>query len=217
MPFNIIRQDISLMDTDAVVSCGNAGLSAQGGVSGAIFRAAGEKLPAACMKLAPINTAQAVITKGFDLKARCIIHTLGPVYSEHTPEESIRLLRLTYSNCLELAEKHCCRSIAFPLISSGQFGFPKEEALKTAVQTIGDFLSGSEMDVYLTVYGGEAFAVSRSLIGGVRSYIDQNYVEAHPGRRNRAEYSEPERSFYFIADEGPDMPDAFESRAQDES
>ena len=185
MPFSIIRQDIVNMDVDALVSAGNARLSLDGGVSAAIFRAAGEEeLASACKSLAPIKTAQAVVTPGFRLKAKLIIHTLGPVYSPLEPEKSKELLEACYKNVLFKALEYKCESLALPLISAGHFGYPKDEAVKIANSAVEDFLKDHDMDIYLTVYGREDFAISQKLMGQVRAYIDENYIERHFAPRN---------------------------------
>lgn len=153
MPFFKVQNDITKMETDAIVNAANRQLRMGGGVCGAIFRAAGvEKLQAACNGLGPIETGQAVITDGFHLPAKYIIHTAGPIYQGGTHGEEA-LLRACYMNSLQLAKEHGCKSIAFPLISSGIYGYPKEEALRVAEEAIGDFLTSNEMDVYLVLFG----------------------------------------------------------------
>ena len=183
MPFSIIRQDITRMETDAIVNAANTALQMGGGVCGAIFRAAGaDRLDAACRKLAPIKTGEAVITPGFDLKTRYIIHTAGPVYHGGSSGEEA-LLRACYRNSLHLALKNKCESIAIPLISSGIYGYPKKEALHTATAEILDFLNVHDMQVYLAVFSKDAFAVSRQLLHDVKAYIDQHYVDRFPESR----------------------------------
>ena len=180
MPFSIVRQDITKMDVDAVVNAANTQLLMGGGVCGAIFRAAGaHRLQTACDRLSPIRTGEAVITPGFDLQARFIIHTAGPVYSDHSPRRSEELLYSAYREALRLAASHGCESIAFPLISSGIYGYPKDEALHVATNAIRDFLRDHEMDVYLAVFDRGAFRASTALMGSVASYIDENYVAEH--------------------------------------
>lgn len=185
MPFTIVRQDITKMELDAIVNAANTELKMGGGVCGAIFKAAGaEQLQAACRELAPIKTGEAVITPGFRLPARFIIHTAGPVYSRLQPGKAEKLLRSTYTQSLELALENGCESIAFPLISSGTYGFPKDKALKAATDAIKDFLTGHDMDVYLAVFDKAAFAVSKKLMGAVESYIDDKFVDAHQSHRH---------------------------------
>lgn len=179
MPFTIVRQDITQMETEAIVNAANTQLLAGGGVCGAIFQGAGyEKLTEACKKLAPIKTGEAVMTKGFNLLARYIIHTAGPVYNPAHPDECRTLLRNSYRNSLQLAEKHHLKSIAFPLISSGIYGYPKQEAMEVAVNTIADFLKKSDMQVYLTVFDKAAYLISKDLMEDVESFISENVVES---------------------------------------
>lgn len=183
MPFSIIRQDITKMNVDAIVNAANTELKMGGGVCGAIFKAAGaNKLQAACARLAPIRTGAAVITPGFKLPAKYIIHTAGPVYQDGEHNEA-KLLGDCYRNSLNLALANNCESIAFPLISSGIYGFPKSEALQVATAAIEAFLSEHEMDVSLAVFDNEALLLSEALVGEVTSYIDENYAEAHTDKR----------------------------------
>lgn len=151
MPLQIIQEDITKLDTDAIVNAANKELKMGGGVCGAIFRGAGSsKLQEACDELAPIVTGQAVITPAFDLPARYIIHTVGPVYKDGKSGEKEQL-RACYLNSLELAREQKCKSIAFPLISSGIYGYPKEEAKQVAIESIEEFLQKNEMDVKLII------------------------------------------------------------------
>lgn len=153
MPFTIIRQDITKIEADAIVNAANTTLQRGGGVCGAIFKAAGaSELQAACDKLAPIKTGEAVITPGFQLPAKYIIHTAGPIYHQQDAGQSERLLRSAYLNSLRLAVENKCESIAFPLISSGIYGYPKEEALQVATSAIKDFISDHDIDVYLALF-----------------------------------------------------------------
>lgn len=185
MPFTIVRQDITKMQVDAIVNAANTELKLGGGVCGAIFKAAGEeRLQAACRELAPIKTGEAVITPGFKLSARFVIHAAGPVYSRWQPEKSRRLLRSAYTQSLELALENGCESIAFPLISSGTYGYPKDKALQVATEAIKDFLAEHDMDVYLAVFDKAAFTVSKKLMGAVESYIDDKFVDERESRRS---------------------------------
>ena len=209
MPFNIVRQDITKMNVDAIVNAANTELQRGGGVCGAIFQAAGaDRLQASCNPLAPIQTGQAVITPGFDLPAKYIIHTAGPVYDSQKAEESERLLRSAYTESLRLAAENGCESIAFPLISSGIYGYPKDEALRVATEAIRDFLADREMDVTLTVFDKSSFAVSRDLLGDVASYIDEHYVDAHAiSRRSEHEgvLAEAEQRVEFAFETRPEI------------
>jgi O-acetyl-ADP-ribose deacetylase (regulator of RNase III) len=161
MPFTIVQQDITKMKVEAIVNAANTELQMGGGVCGAIFNAAGPgELQAACDRLAPIQTGEAVITPGFNLPAKYVIHAAGPVYRRQSPAQSERLLRAAYTNSLKRAIENECESIAFPLISSGIYGYPKDEALAVASSAIGDFLSGHDIDVYLAVLDKTAFSIS---------------------------------------------------------
>lgn len=177
MPFTIIRNDITKMDVDAIVNPANTSLIMGGGACGAIYKAAGEKkLSEVTNQMGPINTSQAVITDGFDLKARHIIHVAGPVYQDGHQNEA-QLLKDSYLNSLKLANQQGLRSIAFPLISSGIYGYPKEEALQIAQETILEYLEDYELDVFLVLFDQEAFDVVKQLKQDIQSYIDQHYVE----------------------------------------
>jgi O-acetyl-ADP-ribose deacetylase (regulator of RNase III) len=188
MPFIIVRQDITKMNVDAIVNAANTRLQMGGGVCGAIFRAAGPaELQAACDDLAPIETGGAAITPGFQLPAKYVIHAAGPVYDSRNKAQSEAYLRSAYTESLKLASAHHCNSIAFPLISSGIYHYPKAEALRVATAAITDYLNGDghDLDVYLAVFDKDAFAVSRALLGEVDSYIDEHYVDTHQKPRRK--------------------------------
>jgi len=151
MPLTIIHGDITKLQIDAIVNTANTNLQMGGGVCGAIFDAAGaDRLQAACDNLAPIQTGEAVITRGFALPAKYIIHTAGPIYHEGNQGEEA-LLRSCYKNALDLAKKHGCKSVAIPLISSGIYGYPKAQALAVATGAIGQWLMNDDIDVSLVV------------------------------------------------------------------
>ena len=201
MPFTIVRQDITKMKVDAIVNAANTDLAMGGGVCGAIFKAAGvAQLQAACDKLAPIKTGEAVITPGFNLPAKFVIHAAGPVYRQWSKEQNEEHLRAAYTNSLKRAVENNCKSIAFPLISSGIYGYPKDEALQVATSAIQAFLVDHDVDVTLVVFDKSAFTVSRELLGAVESYIDEHYVETHEIRRRRL--LDVEREALYEADEG---------------
>lgn len=179
------------MEIDAIVNAANTDLQMGGGVCGAIFKAAGAaKLQAACNKLAPIKTGEAVITPGFDLPAKFIIHTAGPVYRNWNKEQNEQLLRAAYTNSLKRAIENNCESIAFPLISSGIYGYPKDEALQVATSAIQDFLTDHDLDVTLVVFDKSSFTISHELLGAVESYIDEHYVDTHQMKRRELLHSE---------------------------
>ena len=168
MPFKIIRQDITKMKVDAIVNAANTELKMGGGVCGAIFKSAGtDQLQVACDALAPIKTGEAVITPGFDLDAKFIIHAAGPIYREWSKEENERLLRSAYLSSLEIAAEHGLESIAFPLISSGIYGYPKDEALSVGTSTIQEFLLDHEMEVTLVVFDKASFEISSERLDSV--------------------------------------------------
>ena len=152
MPLSVIHNDITKMKVDTIVNAANPSLQMGGGVCGAIFSAAGaERLQAACDNFAPIKIGEAVITQGFKLPAKYIIHTAGPVYRDGKQNEET-LLRSCYINSLDLAKKNGCKSIAFPLISSGIYGYPKDEAMTVAKDAIETWLAENEMDVSLVLF-----------------------------------------------------------------
>ncbi|MEA4894005.1 MAG: macro domain-containing protein, partial [Oscillospiraceae bacterium] len=164
----------------------------------AIFNAAGvSDLQTACDKLAPIQTGDAVITPGFRLPAKFVVHTAGPVYRGGKSGEEEQL-RSCYLNSLKRAVENKCKSIALPLISSGIYGYPKDEALRVATGVIQDFLGEHELDVYLAVFDKAAFAVSEKLLGEVESYIDEHYVAEH--KFTRRELLDVEREALEEAD-----------------
>jgi len=185
MPLTIVRDDITKLQVDAIVNAANTNLQMGGGVCGSIFSAAGaDRLQAACDNLAPIRTGEAVITRGFALSAKYIIHAAGPVYRDGSQGEEA-LLRSCYKNALDLAKKHGCESVAFPLISSGIYGYPKDQALAVATSAIGLWLMNDDMDVSLVVFDKSAFEVSRALLGEIKAFIDQNYVDERAAKTKR--------------------------------
>lgn len=186
MPFALVRQDITKMRVDAIVNAANTTLQMGGGVCGAIFKAAGAgELQIACDKLAPIKTGDAVITPGFHLPAKFIIHAAGPVYRHLHKEQNEQHLRAAYRNSLKRAVENNCESVAFPLISSGIYGYPKDEALRVGTRAIKDFLTNHDLDVKLVVFDKAAFTISRKLLGAVESYIDEHHVDRHQIKRRQ--------------------------------
>ena len=155
----IISGDITQFDGDAIVNAANSSLLGGGGVDGAIHRAAGSDLVKECMTLGGCKTGQAKITKGYNLKARHVIHTVGPIYYEHSPEQARELLQNCYKNSLEVARQNGCKRVAFPLISAGVYGYPKEEALRVAVETIKQ--NGDGMNATIVLFDREAWAIAK--------------------------------------------------------
>ena len=178
MPLEIVRNDITRMRVDAIVNAANERLLMGGGVCGAVFAAAGaEALTKACEKIGFCETGRAVITRGFALPAKYVIHAVGPVWRGGAEGER-ELLASCYDSALTLAQRHGCKSIAFPLISSGIYGFPKDVALSVATARIGAFLRENEMQVYLVVFDRASFQLSEQRYRSIQSYIDDHYVSA---------------------------------------
>ncbi|AZU62286.1 macro domain-containing protein [Neobacillus mesonae] len=176
MPLEIVRHDLTKMKVDAIVNAANNALKMGSGVCGAIFQAAGARqLQEACDQIGECNTGEAVITDGFDLDAKYIIHTPGPIWQGGSHQEAA-MLKSSYWNSLELAKNHQCESIAFPFISTGIYSYPKEEALQIAVSTISSFLMKHDMQVYLVVFDKKAFGISQKLFTSIHQYIDEHYV-----------------------------------------
>ncbi len=175
MPLIIVRNDITRMKVDAIVNAANNTLLGGGGVDGAIHKAAGERLLKKCRTLGGCETGQAKITKGYNLPAKYIIHTVGPVWQGGDANET-NLLYGCYLNSLSLAKKHGCGTVAFPLISSGAYGFPKRLALDIATNAIRHFLESCEITVYIVVYDKESFGVGTELFPNIRQYIDDRSV-----------------------------------------
>ena len=178
MPLKIIRQDITKMKVDAIVNTTNERMVGYSGVDMAVHEVAGPELDAECKKLVPLGLGSAKITKGYKLPARYIIHTSGPIWYGGLFGESI-ILKSCYTESLNLALKYNCNSIAFPLISSGVYAYPKDQVLKFAISVITEFLFEHEMDVYLCVFDKTSYQFSKKLFDELTEFIDDDYVENH--------------------------------------
>ena len=177
MPFEIVRNDIVNMQVDAVVNTANPNPVIGSGVDSGIHKKAGHELLAARQKIGCIDFGDAVMTPGFGLDAKYVIHTVGPIWVDGNHGEE-QILSSCYRKSLALAKEQECESIAFPLIATGNYGFPKPLALQIAVREISSFLLENEMQIYLVVFGKEAFALSEKLFKSVSSYIDENYIRS---------------------------------------
>lgn len=178
MPFEIVRNDITNMQVDAIVNAASRRPQVNPGVDLAIHKKAGPELLAARKRIGDIAVGDAAITPAFGLDARYVIHAPSPTWHDGTHGEAAALLQ-TYQRCLQLAAENHCESIAFPLLGSGNHGFPKQKAIQIAVSAFSEFLMEREMHIYLVVFGKESFALSEKLVQNVASYIDENYVAAY--------------------------------------
>ncbi len=211
MPFQIIRNDITKVKADVIVNTANPKPVIGGGTDSAIYSAAGEaELLAERKKIGNIAPGQAAATPAFALSAKHIIHTVGPAWidGEHGERD---ILRSCYDKSLELAAELNAESIAFPLIATGVYGFPKDEALNIALAEIGKFLLTHDMKVILVVFDKAAFELSGQLVGEIEEYIDEHGVgllrqrEYREGRNDRRRYTEEQLRFSRIMETDSDI------------
>ena len=200
MAFHIIRDDITLVSADAIVNTANPEPVYAGGTDSAIYEAAGaEELLAERIKIGRIAQGQAIETPAFSLDAKYIIHTVGPSWQggDHQERETVRSC---YENSLRLAEKLGCESIAFPLIATGIYGFPKDEALQIAISVFSEFLLHSDMEITLVVFDKESFVLTGKLFSDVDAYIDEYYVDEMLDEEYRIDEERIERSYFSMGE-----------------
>lgn len=183
MPLQIVRNDITKMKVDAIVNAANASLLGGGGVDGCIHRAAGPGLLAECRTLGGCKTGSAKITGAYNLPCRYVIHAVGPRWLDGKHGERDQLVSC-YRTSLALAKEVKCETVAFPLISSGVYGYPKDQALRVAIDTISEFLLENDMTVFIVIFDKKAYRISEKLFADIEEYIDDRYVDAHTDDRS---------------------------------
>ena len=180
MSYGIVHGDITKIEADAIVNAANSALQRGSGVCGAIFAAAGAReLQVECNQIGHCDTGRAVLTKAYGLNAKYIIHTVGPIWRGGDHHEEV-LLRSCYIHSLRLAAENGCRSIAFPLISSGIYGYPKEEALRVAEKAIQEFLHENGMEIKLVIFDRDRFPMDEDLQKAIDRYMARNLIPEYP-------------------------------------
>lgn len=192
MPLILVRNDITKMKCDAIVNAAKNSLLGGGGVDGAIHKAAGKQLLEECKTLGGCETGKAKVTGAYKLPCKYVIHTVGPVWYGGDKGEK-ELLESAYRSSLEAAVKYECKTVAFPVISAGVYGYPKKEAIKIATDTISDYLEKFDLTVYLVIFDKDIFSYSKEKFRDIEEYIDDNYVDEHfDGRYLRMCSEEPD-------------------------
>ncbi len=197
MPLKILRQDITLMEVDAIVNTTNEEMVGYSGIDFAVHKKAGKGLDDECRSIAPLGLGEAKLTKGYNLPARYVIHTSGPVWQGGLCGESI-ILKSCYLESLKLAAAYKLKSVAFPLISSGAYGYPKDKVLRFAVDIISEFLFDHELDVYLCVFDRASYEFSKTLFREISDFIESTEDEY-------SDYSELSASVCSVRAPSPDF------------
>ncbi len=193
MPLHIIRQDISKMHCDAIVNTTNSEMIGYSGVDLAIHTQAGEGLDDECASIAPLELGFAKITGGYNLDCKYVIHTSGPIWKDGNYGEKA-ILKSCYTESLRLAKEYKCNTVAFPLISSGIYGYPKDQVLTYAVEVIAEFLKDNEMTIFICVFDEESYEFSKVLFDDIKSFIDNNYIAEHKSSFSYSQSFKPSRN-----------------------